>query len=438
MSYSNFTADMFDMNRETPSANSLLSHMFDAPTPDKNSEEPDKNGSKRLKLCRVPTEEYAIPVSEVASNVRLRSTSEGRSRPIGSQPRRHVRRVLADFCNNHNPFARASDTASTGGALVLERPPTKRLRSLFQRATGAEVVEGNRLVGGMTNPGQANLLECATTGDDTCIVRGVAASNDHYAVYECDESRPFGRRDTLVEPVRCCDPRTFREESRDGPDGCRVRSRCLNRDLMDVRAEVMDLSGNPSSVQTSVRKGEDGGPEFVFTGVQNARATAVSLAARASYEPPESDTLDVYVGKRGGEFSRDVGLQAGETLSHKSCKRENFRRILNVVVICLACVAIAVSIYFVVRLVMRSVNKPSAPPAPIRAIAVVPPSALPDQPAPSVLPAAPPMTAVIDQQFKAEPTSTGTPGPRGTGLPPQRTTDSLVMSLRQRIEDLLR
>ena len=51
-------------------------------------------------------------------------------------------------------------------------------------------------------------------------------------------------------------------------------------------------------------------------------------------------------------------------------ERNTFRRVINVVVTCLACVAIALSIYFVVRMVARTLNKP---PAQAPAQAVVPP-----------------------------------------------------------------
>lgn len=366
--------------------------------------DPGEKEKQRLKGRKVPTERYHTPVTRMSKNVKLRQMGSDRGRPVYSHTANHVKSTLGAFCGSKNPYLDPSAVSSTGGELrVQQRIPSTKLRGLLKRASGAEIarVDGDGIVleGGCTHEGHQPLLSCREEGPGEVVVEGLAAGADNYVEYTVDESQPFGQRHSLVEPVVCCDPTSFAE------DGCK---RCLNRDFMDVRQEVLAHQQDAASLKSSMRVGPEGKIQYVFQNVDSPTRIAEALNVDAAYTPPERDTLDRFVRGDSGTFREDIRCQAGDPLVRSTCNKTLARTITNTCIVLLVCVALAVALFFVFRMILvpsattsRSVHRPASP-----VIVAVKPVSTPVQ--------APPRSRVS-----------------------AHTTGSIVQSLRKRIDDLL-
>lgn len=400
--FSSFNNNMFEFSDSVVTASSPFDNLFD--------KDPKEKEKQRLKGRRVPTESYETPVTRMSKNVQLRQTGCDRDRPVYGHTAGHVQSTLQKFCQSKNPYSEPSGSSSTGGSLRLaHKVPSTRMRKLLQRVSGSEVVqvdgEDTVLQGGCTNPGQSSLLSCDIDEAGTAVVQGLAAGADNYVEYTVDESQPFGERHSLVEPVVCCDPTSFDGEG---------SKRCLNRDFMDVRSEVLSHQADAATLKSSVRLGESGKPQYVFENVQDPRKIAECLNLVAEYSPPRRDTLDSFVHGECGSCRDDISSCAGERLVRSMRHKSLVRTVANTGIILLVCVVLATALFFVFRAIMVRSTNPN-PSDSMRSALQRPPS--------PVLVAVKPVAEAVAAPPRSRVSA--------------HTTGSIVQSLRKRIDDLL-
>ena len=410
--FSSFNNNMFEFS-EAVSDSSPFANMFDR--------DPEEKEKQRLKGRRVQTEVYDTPVTKLSASVQLRQSGCDRDRPVYSHTANHVRSTLKTFCDSKNPYTDPSSLSSTGGKLTVDGPvPSSRMRRLLKRVTGAELVRADAsstvLQGGCTNKMQESLLDCKQT-EGELVVSGTAAGADNYVEYIVDESQPFGSRHSLVEPVLCCDPASFDQTG---------NKRCLNRDFMDVRQEVLSHQKDAATLKSAVRLGHRGDPEYVFTNVDDPQTVAERLQISAKYTPAARDTLDNFVAGNCGTYRQDVHACAGDALVVASRRKSTIRTVTSTCLTLLVCVILAIALFFVFRQILvpgsgsssgsgSALGETAASAAPT--VAAVP---------------SPPALAEARQFSEAAPL----PEPPRSKMS-AHTTGSIVQSLRKRIDRLL-